>query len=142
MQGSHRPMVMHVPSCSSPLPILRSQSGEKHTPEADLCENCALCLGTGSQCCPHHSVHTHTMTITDGWCKSEDMEEVEKLVLMYAECQIPDFTMEPWATAVLVMPWHSVQTRWNLAALQKYCMKLGNPLYLAPSEDTMGSERK
>ncbi|KAF8219414.1 hypothetical protein L208DRAFT_1340417, partial [Tricholoma matsutake] len=30
---------------------------------------------------------------------------------------------------------------WNSAALQKHCVKLGNPLYLAPSEDTMGQER-
>jgi hypothetical protein len=56
--------------------------------------------------------------------------------------QIPDFMMEPWATAVLVMPQHLVWMRWNLAALQKHCMNLSNPLYLAPSENTTGLERK
>jgi hypothetical protein len=47
------------------------------------------------------------MMIKDVWCKSEDVEEVEKLVLTNAKSQIPDFMMEPWATAVLVTPQHS-----------------------------------
>lgn len=80
--------------------------------------------------------------LREGECTPEDLEEVDKLVLTNTECKIPDFTTEPWASAVLVTPQHSVRTRWNSAALHKHCIKSGNPLYLAPSEDTTEPEQQ
>ena len=46
--------------------------------------------------------------LREGECMPEDLEEVDKHVLMNSKCKIPDFMMEPWASAVLVTPWHSV----------------------------------
>ena len=74
--------------------------------------------------------------LREGECMPEDLEEVDKLILTNSECKIPDFMMEPWASAVLVTLQHLVRT----SGTQQHCIRSANPLYLAPSEDTMGPE--
>ncbi|KAF8224011.1 hypothetical protein L208DRAFT_1015549, partial [Tricholoma matsutake] len=46
-----------------------------------------------------------------------------------------------WSAAVLVTPCHSVQTRWNAAALHRHCTISSHPLYVVLAEDTIGDER-
>ncbi|KAF8218696.1 hypothetical protein L208DRAFT_1180482, partial [Tricholoma matsutake] len=77
----------------------------------------------------------------EGAWTEDDIVEVRKLVLTNKECNVPNFTMLPWSAAVLVMPCHSVQTRWNAAALHQHCALTSHPLYIVPVEDTMGKEK-
>jgi hypothetical protein len=76
----------------------------------------------------------------EGGCMVDDVAEVRKLVLTNKECETPDFSKLPWSAAVLVTPRHSVRSRWNSAALHRHCANASQPLYVAPAEDTVGSE--
>jgi len=48
-----------------------------------------------------------------------------------------NFSAQPWADASLITPRHTVRTRWNEAATQKWCTDSKAPLFICPSLDTI-----
>jgi hypothetical protein len=53
-------------------------------------------------------------------CTDENISEVQKLVLTNQDCDVPDLSTEPSSGAIFIMPRHTVQERWNEAALAKH----------------------
>ena len=72
-----------------------------------------------------------------GECTEDDIKQVQKLVLTDPECDIPDFTAEPWCDATLITPRNATKDLWNAAALEKHCWKTGNRRYVVSAEDTL-----
>jgi hypothetical protein len=48
-----------------------------------------------------------------GDCTSQDITEINELVLTNPECDIPDFIRPPWDEAILVTPLNAIRTLWN-----------------------------
>ena len=71
-----------------------------------------------------------------GECSSDDIEEIEKLVLTNPECDIPDFSKALWDQAILVTPRHSVRNLWNEHSIAKHCAKTKNQRFRVMAEDT------
>jgi hypothetical protein len=76
-----------------------------------------------------------------GECMQANLEEIQKLVLINPECNVPEFSKSPWNNAILVTPRNSVRTAWNRAMLRKHCGNTGNILYVVDAEDTVGEGR-
>ena len=66
-----------------------------------------------------------------------DMEEVQKLVLSDARCEIPDFSTSPWCDATVITPRNATKDLWNKAALERHSNRSGNRKYIIYAEDTM-----
>ena len=70
-----------------------------------------------------------------GECNASDIDELQKLVLTNADCDIPDFSKPPWDQAILVTPRQSVRHLWNevtntLLQDTSHCNKMGNQWYV------------
>ena len=76
-----------------------------------------------------------------GDCTKDDLQEIRKLVLTNNTCDIPDFNQIPWDDVILVTPCNLMRWKWNAAALQQYCRKSRNVLYICQAEDVVGKER-
>ncbi|KAJ3568696.1 hypothetical protein NP233_g5549 [Leucocoprinus birnbaumii] len=70
-----------------------------------------------------------------GACNAEDMEMVETLRLTNPDCDIPDFSKEPWSEAVLVTSRVEVKNRWNQAALTRHSQRTGNRIFVSSAHD-------
>lgn len=76
-----------------------------------------------------------------GDCTAEDIGEIRKLVVTEPDCMVPNFSEDPWSSAILVTPRHGVRNPWNDAAIERHCASTGNVLYTFDAEDTVGKER-
>jgi hypothetical protein len=56
-----------------------------------------------------------------GECTKKDIEELRKLVLTDAHCEIPDFNASPWNNAVLVTPHNRSRMLWDEQKLEQHC---------------------
>jgi hypothetical protein len=72
-----------------------------------------------------------------GECTENDIKEVQKLVLTDPDCEVPDFTKEPWCDATLITPRNAVKDLWNAAALERHSRRSGNRRYVISAEDTL-----
>jgi hypothetical protein len=72
-----------------------------------------------------------------GDCTEDDIREVKKLVLTNPECDVPDFTKEPWCNATLITPRNAAKDLWNSAALEGHCRRSGNRKYIVTAEDIL-----
>ncbi|KAJ3561239.1 hypothetical protein NP233_g10314 [Leucocoprinus birnbaumii] len=70
-------------------------------------------------------------------CNAEDMEMIESLRLTNPDCDIPDFTKEPWNEAVLVTLRVEVKNRWNKAALERHSRRTGNRIFVSTAHDVV-----
>jgi hypothetical protein len=80
--------------------------------------------------------------LREGKCTNEDIWEIRKLIVNDPECEVPNFKLEPWDTAILVTPQNCVWMAWNRLSLHKHCKKTGNILYISYAEDTIGNDRQ
>jgi hypothetical protein len=71
-----------------------------------------------------------------GACTSEDLSEIQRLVLTMEDCPVPNFAVAPWMHAVLITPRNSVQIRWNNRATEKYSALSGEMMFICPAEDS------
>ena len=71
-----------------------------------------------------------------GDCTTDDLEEINKLVVGNPLSPQIDYSKPPWNDAILVTPRHSVQQRWNEEAIKKHCALTGQRRYIFPTEDT------
>ena len=78
----------------------------------------------------------------EGECTEHDIREIRKLIITNPNCEVPDFTSEPWNQATLITPRNCVRANWNKLALRKHCQESKNVLYVCDAEDTVGNERK
>jgi hypothetical protein len=72
-----------------------------------------------------------------GECTENDIKEVQKLVLTNPECEVPDFSKEPWCDATLITPRNAVKDLWNAAAVERHSRRSGNRKYVISAEDTL-----
>lgn len=76
------------------------------------------------------------MRARTGDCTSQDIEELRKLVLSNAECEIPDFNASLWNDAVLVTPRNGSRVYWNEQKLVQHCRATGHTHYVLYARDT------
>ncbi|KAJ3574092.1 hypothetical protein NP233_g1995 [Leucocoprinus birnbaumii] len=79
--------------------------------------------------------------LREGACLAEDMEIIKRLQLTNPDCELPDFTQEPWKDAILVTSRVEVKNQWNAAALEKHSRITGNRTFVVPAEDRISSGR-
>ena len=77
-----------------------------------------------------------------GDCTKDNLQEIRKLVLTNNTCDVPDFNQIPWDDVILITPPNIMRRKWNAAALQQYCRKSQNVLYICQAEDVVGKERR
>lgn len=77
-----------------------------------------------------------------GGCTKDDIAMVQSLVLTDGSSERPDFRKKPWSDAVLVTSRNSVRDKWNTAAVRQHCRSSKQLLYICPSEDTIGKDRR
>ncbi len=68
-----------------------------------------------------------------GTVDDDDMTMLKRLVLP-SETNLQE---EPWNSAVLVTPCHSVRMKWNAEAVRQHCTRSRETLYIACAEDTV-----
>ena len=76
-----------------------------------------------------------------GDCTKDDLQEIRKLVLTNNMCNVLDFNQIPWDDVILITPCNIMRWKWNAVALQQYCRKSQNMLYICQVEDVVGKER-
>lgn len=94
-------------------------------------------------------------TPTETWDSNEDKvgsmlyKEFSTVVLLTEQMRVKDEVWmdflrdmrkgkeEPWNSAVLVTPRHSVRMKWNSEAVRQHCTKTHRRLYIACAEDTV-----
>jgi hypothetical protein len=70
-----------------------------------------------------------------GECTKKDIEELRKLVLTDAHCEIPDFNASPWNDAVLVTPHNRLRMLWDEQKLEQHCHRTGHTHYVLYAHD-------
>jgi hypothetical protein len=61
-----------------------------------------------------------------GNCTKDNIAEINKLVLVNPNCEMPNFTMPPWNDTILVTPQNGSRTLWNTVALCDHCHTTGH----------------
>lgn len=77
-----------------------------------------------------------------GDCTEEDMSMLKQLVLTNDACDVPDFTTTPWCDVVLVTSRNATRIQWNRLAIRKWCKRHETPLFIIPSRDRVGREKR
>ena len=77
-----------------------------------------------------------------GECTTNNINKIWKLVLTDPNCDVPDFTKEPWKSATLVTPHHGVWNPWNPVSVKKHCAETSQTKYIFLAEDTWGPVRE
>jgi hypothetical protein len=72
-----------------------------------------------------------------GLVQERHIDVLRKLVINTADCPETKFDEEPWKSAPLVTPRHSVRAQWNDAAVRKWCEEKGEQLFICHGEDTI-----
>lgn len=70
-----------------------------------------------------------------GNCNAGHLRLLRSLIISKPECPPTDFASEPWRSAVLITPRHSVRRPWNAQALRAHCARTGATLYVCRAED-------
>lgn len=71
-----------------------------------------------------------------GDCTKSDITEIQKLVLVNPECDVPDFMSTPWNDTVLITPRNTSRMFWNCAALDNHCSQTGHAKFIIYARDT------
>lgn len=79
--------------------------------------------------------------LRDGACDADDLRIVKRLLVTDPECDLPDFTTNPWRDVILVTPRHGVRVQWNSAAVMKHCIQSGERLLVSVAEDSVNNPR-
>ena len=77
----------------------------------------------------HHLCH--------GMVNERRIQMLKTLTLTDPECDIPDFSTDPWASASLVTPHHVVREVWNDEAVRQHCRISKQQCFRSPSDDTI-----
>lgn len=75
-----------------------------------------------------------------GDCTKRDIDELNKLVLTNVQCEIPDFTKQPWMDAVLVTPRNGLRILWNEKKLKQHCRRTGHTRFTLYACDSTKDE--
>lgn len=70
-------------------------------------------------------------------CKQEHINLLRSLIVTIPTLPNTNYENDPWKSAVLVMPHHSVRKQWNTAAAKKMCVLAGEPLLVSMAIDTI-----
>lgn len=74
-----------------------------------------------------------------GDCTQDNIKEINNLILSNPNCDIPDFSTEPWSDCVPVTPRNGVQALWNELMVKALCQQTGQIHYIVTALDTCDS---
>jgi hypothetical protein len=82
--------------------------------------------------------HSMLTNLRKGQIRDEDIKMLRDRIIPTADKE--DFGSEPWSSAPLVTPRHSVRTMWNEYCTRKQCKSSGQPVFVCYAQDTMSNK--